>query len=192
MDGVAWGAVAVDVGLRFRRGVCHKMQRCFVQSDAMNNTSLETTIPQPRLNYAKVAPNTLQAMLALQEAADRGGLEPGLLRLVELRTSQINGCAFCLDMHFREAKAHDETDERLYLLDAWREVDVHTRRERAALGWTEALTRLAERNVSEDDYAAAREEFSEAELAQLTLSIVAINGWNRFNVGFRTPPRFGE
>jgi AhpD family alkylhydroperoxidase len=158
----------------------------------MNNTSLETTTPQPRLNYANAAPGTLQAMLALQEAADRGGLEPGLLRLVELRTSQINGCAFCLDMHFREAKEHGETDERLYLLDAWREVDVYTPRERAALGWTEALTRLAEGSVSEDRYAAARAEFSEAELAQLTLSIVAINGWNRFNVGFRMPPRFGE
>lgn len=158
----------------------------------MNTTSLETTISQPRLNYAIAAPGALQAMLALQGAADRGGLEPGLLRLLELRASQINGCAFCLDMHFREAKAHDETDERLYLLDAWREVDVYTARERAALGWTEALTRLAGGSVSEETYAAARKEFSETELAQLTLSIVAINGWNRFNVGFRTPPRFGE
>lgn len=172
--------------------LCHKTQRCFVQSGAMNTTSLEPTTSQPRLNYALAAPAVLQAMLALQEAADRGGLEPGLLRLVELRTSQINGCAFCLDMHFREAKQHGETDERLYLLDAWREVDAYTARERAALGWTEALARLAGGSVSEEVYATARAEFSENELAQLTLSIVAINGWNRFNVGFRTPPRFGE
>lgn len=158
----------------------------------MSTLLTQSTKSQPRLDYAQAAPHTLQAMLALQQTVDRSGLEPGLLRLIELRTSQINGCAFCIDMHFREAKAHGESDERLYLLDAWREVDVYTARERAAFGWAEALTRLAGRTVSEGDFEAAREEFSEAELANLTLAIVAINGWNRFNVGFRTPPRYGE
>lgn len=145
----------------------------------------------PRLNYAKAAPAAFQAMLALQATVDASGLDETLLNLVKLRASQINGCAFCIDMHVRDAKAAGETDERLYLLDAWREVDVYTSRERAALAWTEKLTRLAGTHVDEADFAAARGEFSEAELANLTLTIVAINGWNRFNVGFRTPPGFG-
>lgn len=157
----------------------------------MITTSLETRNTEPRLNYAKVAPGTLQSMLLLQQTVDQSGLEASLLRLLELRVSQINGCAFCLDMHFREAKAAGETDERLYLLNAWREVELYTPRERAALGWAEALTRLSEQPPREDEFAAAREEFSETELAHLTLAIVAINGWNRFNVGFRTPPGFG-
>jgi AhpD family alkylhydroperoxidase len=114
-----------------------------------------------------------------------------LLILVTTRASQINGCAFCLDMHIREAKEAGESDERIYLLTAWREVDVYTLRERAALAWTERLTRLADAHVTDEDFEAAREEFSEEELAHLTLAIVAINGWNRFNVGFRVPPRFG-
>ena len=154
-------------------------------------TTIAETKSQPRLNYAAVAPETLNAMLALQAAANRGGLEESLLNLVKTRASQINGCAFCIDMHVRDARAAGETDERLYLLDAWPEVDVYTSRERAALAWAEVLTRLADARVSEEDFAAARKEFSETELANLTLSIVAINGWNRFNVGFRMPPRFG-
>lgn len=134
----------------------------------------------------------LEAMLALQTAADASGLEEALLNLVKLRASQINGCAFCIEMHVREAKAIGETDERLHLLEAWREVDIYTEREEAALAWTELLTRLAGTHVSESDFAAARSVFSEAELAELSLVIVAINGWNRLNVGFRMPPRFGE
>lgn len=145
----------------------------------------------PRLNYAKAAPAAFQAMLALQATVDASGLDETLLNLVKLRASQVNGCAFCIDMHVRDAKATGETDERLYLLDAWREVDVYTSREQTALAWTEKLTRLAGTHVDEADFAAARGEFSEAELANLTLTIVAINGWNRFNVGFRTPPGFG-
>lgn len=157
----------------------------------MNTTTLEKPKTQPRLNYPKAAPATLQAMLALSEVVKQGGLEKSLLCLVETRASQVNGCAFCIDMHIREAKAAGETDDRINLLPAWREVDVYTTRERAAVQWTELLTRLADRHVSDDDFAAAREEFSEAELAHLTLAIVMINGWNRFNVGFHIPPRFG-
>lgn len=157
----------------------------------MNTTTLETTKGQPRLNYAEVAPKILQGLLALSAVNKASGLEASLRHLVDLRASQINGCAFCLEMHIREAKAIGETDERINLLTAWREVDLYTPRERAALAWTERLTRLADAQVTEEDFAAAREEFSEEELANLTLAIVMINGWNRFNVAFRVPPRFG-
>jgi AhpD family alkylhydroperoxidase len=130
-------------------------------------------------------------MLALAEVVKNSGLEQSLLYLVETRASQINGCAFCIDMHIRDAKAAGESDERINLLPAWREVDVFTDRERAAFQWTELLTRLADGHVSDADFAAAREEFTEEELANLSLAIVMINGWNRLNVGFKMPPRFG-
>ena len=130
----------------------------------------------------------LPAMLALQQVVNRCGLELSLMELVKLRASQINGCAFCIDMHYRDAKKSGETDERLYLLNAWREGGVYSSREQAALAWTEALTRLSNGPVSDGVFAEASAEFSEAELLNLTLLIVAINGWNRFNVGFRIPP----
>jgi AhpD family alkylhydroperoxidase len=168
----------------------HKLAGCFVQSSEMSTLTIETTKSQPRLNYAVAAPATLQAMLAISDVTKKSGLEISLHNLVTLRASQINGCAFCIDMHVRDAKAEGETDERLYLLDAWREVDVYTQRERAALHWTEVLTRLSDGHVTDEDFALAREEFSESELANLTLAIVVINGWNRFNVGFRIPARF--
>jgi len=157
----------------------------------MKTATSEKTSSQPRLNYAAAAPATLQAMLALVEAVKHGGLDEILLYLVETRASQINGCGFCIDMHIRAAKAAGQPDERLYLLDAWRDVDIYSPRERAALRWTELLTRLTENEITEADFAAARREFSEAELSHLTLAIVTINGWNRFNVAFRMPPRFG-
>lgn len=157
----------------------------------MKTTTLEKTQSQPRLNYAKAAPKTLQAMLAISEVAKQSGLEESLLYLIDARASQINGCAFCIDMHIRDAKAAGETDDRINLLTAWREVDLYTPRECAALAWTEKLTRLADSHVTDEDFNAVRKEFSEEELANLTLAIVTINGWNRFNVGFRVPPRFG-
>lgn len=157
----------------------------------MNTTTLEKTQSQPRLNYAKAAPKTLQAMLAISEVVKQSGLEESLLYLIDTRASQINGCAFCIDMHIRDAKAAGETDDRINLLTAWREVDLFTPRERAALAWTEKLTRLADSHVTDEDFNAVRKEFTEEELANLTLAIVTINGWNRFNVGFRVPPRFG-
>jgi AhpD family alkylhydroperoxidase len=158
----------------------------------MTSSNVETTAAGPRLNYASAAPATLQAMLTLQQAANRTGLEPALLELVKLRVSQINGCAFCIHMHFRDAVKAGETPARLYLLDAWAETELYSARERAALRWAEALTRLAGGRVTDEDFAAAKAEFSESELALLTLAIVAINGWNRFNVGFRTPPALDE
>jgi AhpD family alkylhydroperoxidase len=142
-----------------------------------------------RLQNPQASPAAWAGMVALQQAVNGLGLDPDIYELVKLRASQINGCAFCIDMHFRDGLARGERPERLYLLDAWEEVDVYTPRERAALRWTEALTRLAGQPVPDEIYAAVRAEFTEAELLNLTLGIIAINGWNRFNVGFRVPPR---
>jgi AhpD family alkylhydroperoxidase len=112
----------------------------------------------------------------------------GLIDLVNQRVSQINGCAYCLDMHSKDLRARGETEQRIYMLSAWREVpDLYNARERAALAWAEAVTRLTDQNVSDEVYDQARKEFSDKELAQLTLGIVAINGWNRLNIAFRTP-----
>ena len=143
---------------------------------------------QPRPSYQKAAPDVLQGMLALSTVVQKSGLAPGLVDLVNYRVSQINGCAFCLDMHSKDLRARGEAEQRIYMLSAWREVpNLYSARERAALAWAEAVTRLTNQDVSDEVYNEARGEFSEKELAQLTLSIVAINGWNRFNVAFRTP-----
>jgi AhpD family alkylhydroperoxidase len=158
----------------------------------MTSTQSSLASAQPRLDYTAASPEAFRAMLALQAAVDGRGLDHALLDLVKLRASQINACAFCIDMHFRDAKAAGETDERLWLLDAWHEAPVYTDRERAALRWTEALTRLSgSAGVASDVFEEAHSCFDETELADLTLAIVTINGWNRFNVGFRVPPRFG-
>jgi AhpD family alkylhydroperoxidase len=127
-----------------------------------------------------------RALLGLSVHTDTG-LEPALLELVKLRASQINGCAFCLDMHTKDARAMGETEQRLYLLPAWRETGLYTERERAALAWTEALTEIAEERVPDEVYAEVRPHFTDDELAFLTLAVVAINSFNRFNVAFRMP-----
>jgi len=143
---------------------------------------------QPRASYQKAAPDVLQGMLTLQTVVQKSGLAPGLVDLVNQRVSQINGCAFCLDMHSKDLRARGETEQRIYMLSAWHDVpNLYSARERAALAWAEAVTRLTNQEISDEVYNQAREEFSEKELAQLTLSIVAINGWNRLNVAFRTP-----
>jgi AhpD family alkylhydroperoxidase len=116
---------------------------------------------------------------------DESGLDHRLLELVKMRASQINGCAFCLDMHSKDARAAGETEQRLYLLDAWREVDLYSERERAALAWTEAVTLVSEGHVPDEVFAQARAHFSEEELVSLTMAIVAINGWNRLAIAFR-------
>jgi AhpD family alkylhydroperoxidase len=127
-------------------------------------------------------------MLALSETVKKSGLPPQLIDLIDFRVSQLNGCAFCLDMHSKDLRARGETEQRIYMLDAWHEApQLYSDRERAALAWAEAVTRLDRRQVPDDVYELARREFSEAELAQLTLAIVAINGWNRLNVAFHTP-----
>jgi AhpD family alkylhydroperoxidase len=141
-----------------------------------------------RASYQKAAPDVFQGMLALTSVVQKSGLAPGLLDLVNQRVSQINGCAYCLDMHSKDLRARGETEQRIYMLSAWREVpDLYNARERAALAWAEAVTRLTDQGVSDEVYDQARKEFSDKELTQLTLSVVAINGWNRLNVAFRTP-----
>jgi AhpD family alkylhydroperoxidase len=146
---------------------------------------------QPRINYRKASPGAVQAMLALQMAANKSGLEKSLMELVKLRASLLNGCAYCIDMHFREAKAAGEREERLYLLSAWEEThDLYTARENAALRWTDALTELAGNRVSDETFEAVSEHFTDEEMGNLTLAIVAINGWNRFSVGFAMPIRY--
>jgi AhpD family alkylhydroperoxidase len=143
---------------------------------------------QKRSQYAKAYPEAMNAMLALAKAVERTGLPPQLIELIDYRVSQLNGCAFCLDMHSKDLRARGETEQRLYMITAWREVPhLYSDRERAALAWAEAVTRLEHQEVSDAEYDAASQEFSEAELTQLTLAVVAINGWNRFNVAFRTP-----
>jgi AhpD family alkylhydroperoxidase len=141
-----------------------------------------------RLNFKRLVPAAYRAMLALESCVHETGLEPALLDLVKMRASQINGCAYCLDMHSKDARAAGETEQRLYLLNAWREAPFYTERERAALLWTEAVTLVNETHVPEDVYQQARAHLSEEELVNLTIAIVAINGWNRLEVSFRGVP----
>jgi len=140
---------------------------------------------KPRIDFTKISPKALQAMMGLQNYVNHSGLEHSLLELVKMRASQLNGCAYCLDMHSKDARAAGETEQRLYLLSAWREAPFYSERERAALEWTEAMTLLTEDHVPDEAYAIARAQFSEAELVDLSMGIVAINGWNRLMVGFR-------
>lgn len=142
----------------------------------------------PRIDAVKVAPGGYKAMLALETYVRQSGLEPSLLELVKLRASQMNGCAYCIDMHTKDARAGGESEQRLYALCAWRETPFFSERERAALAWTEALTEVAEDHVPDEVYGLARQHFTDKELADLTLGIVAINGWNRLAIGFRTVP----
>jgi AhpD family alkylhydroperoxidase len=140
------------------------------------------------LDYAKASPEGYRAMLALNQFAETCGLEPSLLKLIKIRASQLNGCAYCIDMHTKDARAHGETEQRLYALSAWRETPFFSERERAALAWTEAVTLVADAPIDEDDYDDVREHFDEKSLADLTLAIVAINGWNRLSIAFATVP----
>lgn len=143
---------------------------------------------EQRLDYARVAPDGLRAMLDLERYVRECGLEHSLLHLVKLRASQINGCAYCVDMHSKDARAEGEEEQRLYALSVWRETPFFSERERAALAWTEAPTLIHdERGVPDELYNAVRERFSEKELVDLTLAIVAINGWNRIAMSFRPP-----
>jgi AhpD family alkylhydroperoxidase len=143
---------------------------------------------QARLDPRKVAPEAMKAVSALHTYVRKSGLGHDLLELVKLRASQMNGCAWCLDMHTKELRAAGESEQRLYLLSAWRECPFYSGRERAALAWTEALTLLTDGNVPDDVFAQARAEFSEEDLVKLTIAVVAINGANRINIAFRTVP----
>jgi AhpD family alkylhydroperoxidase len=144
---------------------------------------------EPRLDAFKAAPQTMQLMLDTSAKVNASGLEHSLQELVKTRASQINGCAFCLQMHTRDARKAGETEEGLYLLDAWRESPLYTDRERAALAWTEALTLVSQTHAPDDVYAQLKAQFSEEEQVKLTLLITTINAWNRFQVGFRAIPQ---
>lgn len=144
---------------------------------------------QARLSFYQASPGAVQAMRGLEEYIHSTSLESSLIELVKMRASQINGCAFCLDMHSKDARAAGETEQRLYCLPAWREAPFYTSRERAALDWTEALTLIAETHAPDDVYDRARAEFGERELVDLTLVIGAINSWNRFAIAFRAQPK---
>jgi AhpD family alkylhydroperoxidase len=143
---------------------------------------------EERLKYSKVAPHGYRAMAALQNYVDDCGLEPLLLELVKMRASQINACAYCIDMHSKDARALGESEQRLYELNAWRETPFYSDRERAALLWTEELTMVSQGHVPDTIYEEVRQYFSEEELVNLTLAVVAINGWNRLAIGFRSQP----
>ncbi len=143
---------------------------------------------KPRIEYAKVAPEGIKAMRGLESYVRQCGLEDSLLELVKLRASQINGCAYCIDMHTKDARAQGEKEQRLYALAAWEETPFFTERERAALTWAEAVTKIGEGHVPDAIYEQVCRYLSEKELVDLTLAIVAINGWNRLAISFRTVP----
>jgi len=143
----------------------------------------------PRINFYNAAPGAIQALRGLEHYINQSsGLEPSLRELVKTRASQINGCAYCIDMHTKDARAGGETEQRLYALNAWRETPFYTDRERAALEWTETITLIAEDHAPDDVFLRVRQYFSEEELVNLTLAIAAINAWNRLAIGFRSVP----
>ena len=141
-----------------------------------------------RINYSKGASGGYRAMLGLEKYVRESGLEPSLLELMKLRASQINGCAYCLDMHWKDARVRGESEQRLYSLNAWRETSYYTERERAALAWTESVTLIADNHVPDELYEQVRQHFSEEEVANLTFAVVTINAWNRLAISFRTEP----
>jgi len=144
---------------------------------------------QPRLDMTKVNPDLYKAMLGLQKYVDASGLDRKLLDLVKIRASQINGCAYCIVMHTNDARKHGESDESMHLLNAWREAPIYSARERAALAWTEAVTKVSDRHVPDEVYDEARRHFSEKELVDLTAAVIAINAWNRAAIAFRATPQ---
>ena len=141
-----------------------------------------------RFDYAKVAPGAYRAMASLEHYLHESGLEESLLHLIKLRASQINGCAYCLDMHWKDLKSIGEEDQRLYELNAWEEAPFYSDRERAALAWTEAVTRVADSHAPDEVYEEVRKHFNEKEVADLTLAIATINAWNRLAISARTVP----
>jgi len=141
-----------------------------------------------RMNWYKQSPDAYKAMLGMEQALEKSGLELSLLELVRLRASQINSCAFCMNMHANDARQAGETEQRLQTLCAWRETPFFTPRERAALAWTESLTQLAQQGAPQNEFEALREQFTDKEIVDLTLAISTINAWNRFGVGFSLVP----
>jgi len=143
---------------------------------------------EPRIHFTKASTGAYNAMLGLGKYLEHCGLEPRLLDLIKLRVSQINGCAYCIDMHWKDLRSAGETEQRLYGLDAWRESPYYTDRERAALAWAEAVTLVNVDHVPDEVFEQASKQFSEKELVDLTLGVVTINGWNRLSISFRVTP----
>jgi AhpD family alkylhydroperoxidase len=143
---------------------------------------------KPRMNFYQAAPEPIKALTALEAQIQGSGLEQSLIELVKTRASQINGCAFCINMHTQDARKHGETEQRLYLLNAWRESPVYSERERAALAWTEAVTLISQTHAPDDVHNEVRAHFSEAETVNLTMLIATINAWNRLAIAFRSVP----
>ena len=141
-----------------------------------------------RLDFKKASPGAYQALAAVESYVRQSGVEHALLELVKTRVSQINGCAYCLDMHTKEARAHGESEQRLFVLSEWRETTFYSDRERAALAWAEAVTRISGDAVPDELFAEVRRHFDEKSLVDLTLAIIAINGWNRLAIPFRSEP----
>jgi AhpD family alkylhydroperoxidase len=144
---------------------------------------------QQRIDVTKVSPAAYHAVAALQSYVDQSGLDAKLRELIKIRVSQINGCAYCLAMHTRDARKIGETDERMHLLDAWREAPFYSARERAALEWVEAITLVSENHIPDTAFEVVRKQFSEKEIVDLTAAAVAINTWNRLAIAFRVPPQ---
>lgn len=143
---------------------------------------------EPRIKYTEHAQGAIKALYGLEAYLNGSSLEPQLLHLLKFRVSQINGCAYCLDMHSKDLRAGGETEQRLYTLDAWRETPFFTDRERAALEWAESVTQVSVDHVPDEVYERVRKHFDEPELIDLTMAVVAINGWNRVSIAFRTTP----
>jgi AhpD family alkylhydroperoxidase len=143
---------------------------------------------EPRIDYKKAPQGVLQAMSAVDRYVKQSGLEPGLVELVKMRASMINGCAYCIDMHSKDARAGGESEQRLYALSAWRETPFFSERERAALEWTESVTLVSQTHIPDDVYERVRQHFNEVELINLTLAVIGINGWNRLAIAFRAVP----
>lgn len=141
----------------------------------------------PRIDYARVAPAAVRAQFGLEAYVRGSGLEPALLELVKLRASYMNGCAYCVDMHTQDARAAGEAEQRLYAVPVWRETPFFSPRERAALAWTESVTDVGRAGVPDDVYAEVRRHFGEEEVVNLTMAVIAINGWNRLAVSLRAP-----
>src|SRR3569833_2197104 len=151
-------------------------------------TSRRRTTMKPRLNFFQAAPETIKALTALETHLQGSGLEQSLIELVKTRASQINGCAYCINMHTQDARKHGEAEQRLYLLNAWREAPIYPDRERAALAWTEAVTLISEPHAPDDVYAEGRAHCSEAETVYLTMLIATIIAWNRRAISMRAVP----
>ena len=163
------------------------MQNTNVMTPASTERQASDDSQSPLVDYTRLAPDALRAQLGLESYIHKTGLEESLMNLVKLRSSYINGCAYCIDMHTKEARLAGETEQRLYAIPVWRETPFFTPRERVALAWAEAVTEISKGGVSDELRETARAQFTEKELVDLTMVVIAINGWNRLSITFRTP-----